>query len=469
MLIENNLFLFKNIFVMKKIFIINLILIIFLTGCIDRKKDKIEDYEAKSYIHSMLSSIYYWSDEIPVGVSMLDHNLYDYFDNSLYSGDRWSWMCDIEQWNNSETGIYTSYGASLSQPVEYFNDYSIKIRFVHPNTPFDKAGITRGWTLTHINDTPVMTLVEKDKFSEEYAKSPNKFTFIDLNGNTKTFTMSSEVVTTKSYLRKVIFTSDDYPGLSSAVGYFNYLSFNANMLDDITSAFEEFHSAGIKDLILDLRYNGGGNEKATSLLANYIAPLSADGEILAKRKHNSNFSKYDEEGILKISRKTSALSLDHLIIIAGEGSASASEVIINGMKPFFGKGSIIQVGDTTYGKPNGMYVFPFPEGPDNDYYGSAEYIFLPICFFSSNKLGEQISVNGIIPDQYRPDDLYHDWGVNEDLIGSSLYYLVNGTFPKLPAKKQYTKSFEAGSVKIKTEEDSPYYGRDVVIPDFRLK
>lgn len=451
---------------MKKYYLVLIVVILSVCSCTKNKKNGIEDYEAKSYVHAVLGSIYYWYDKIPDGVSMKDNDIFDYFDASLYSQDRWSWMCNIEDWNSSETGIYTSYGASLSQPVEYFGDYDIKVRLVHPGSPFDKVGITRGWTLTHINGTPVMELVKAEKFSSEYSKSPNQFTFKDLKGVSHSFTLESAVISTKSYICKNIFTSADYPGLSSSVGYFNYLSFNSNMLDDITSTFEEFYSAGIKDLILDLRYNGGGNEKATSLLANYIAPASAEGEILSKRIHNTNYSKYDTNGQILISRKTSSLSLGRLFIISGSGSASASELIINGMKPLFGAANIIQVGDTTYGKPNGMYVFPYPEGTDDDYYGSAEYIFLPICFFSANKNGEQISVEGIIPDNYRPDDLYHDWGVGEDLTGACLYYIVNGSFPTLPAKKQ-TMSSMAGSVKIKTEEDSPYYGKDFVTRDFK--
>ena len=96
------------------------------------------------------------------------------------------------------------------------------------------------------------------------------------------------------------------------------------------------------------------------------------------------------------------------------------------------------VGDTTYGKPNGMYVLMYP-GTDADYdkydagdYSTLKLVFLPIAFFNRNGKNEPIPYDGFVPDNYRPDDLMHDFGVEEDNIKACLESIVNGAFPDLP-------------------------------------
>ena len=97
--------------------------------------------------------------------------------------------------------------------------------------------------------------------------------------------------------------------------------------------------------------------------------------------------------------------------------------------------NIQHVGDTTYGKPNGMYIFPYPA--DNDKYSKGDYsglkyVFYPICFYNLNRNYEKIPDKGIIPDNYRPDDLYHDFDAKEDNIAACLHHIVHGTYPQLP-------------------------------------
>ena len=182
-------------------------------------------------------------------------------------------------------------------------------------------------------------------------------------------------------------------------------------LGEMGEAMAYFKKSGIKDLILDLRYNGGGDGEASQKLADYLAPASANGDVYAVRSHNALLTKEGWNSESKIARNDTSLNLDHLYIITTSGTASASEVILNGLKPLM---NVTQVGDTTYGKPNGMYVFFYPgtseerKEIDSGNYSNLEYCFLPICFYTDNKLGEGHYENGIVPDNYRPDDLCHE-------------------------------------------------------------
>ena len=118
--------------------------------------------------------------------------------------------------------------------------------------------------------------------------------------------------------------------------------------------------------------------------------------------------------------------------------------------------TVVLVGKTTYGKPNGMYVLPYPA----ENFTSPDYVFLPICFFSVNSVGEGHYVEGIVPDQSRPDDLYHDFGVTEDWVKSCLTYISTGSFPALPAKPAAALLNDFRG-KVAVDEDSPNYGKYV--------
>ncbi|MFA7034353.1 MAG: S41 family peptidase [Bacteroidales bacterium] len=435
--------------------------------------DSDPDYSAKIYLRKEYMDVYYyWYKDVKSRNASLDatqYDIYDFFDAMLYSKDRWSWMENKDSYISSETGVVSgTYGASLSQPVEYYNDYSVKVRYVFPGSPFADQGVTRGWTLTHINGVEVMTLIRNKTYSSEYAKSPQTFTFLDLNGLPKTFTATAATsLSTRSFLEAKVFYPVDFNGLTEPVGYFNYRTFRGTMLDDIRESMAIFKAAGVKKLILDLRYNGGGDSNASQLLVNFLAPASADGEVYVTRMHNDILASNNQT--YTISRDGNALDLDALYFIMGHGSASASEMVYNGLKPLM---TTKCVGDTTYGKPNGMYVLMYP-GSNTDYsnynkgdYSALKYVFLPICFYNKNKLGESIPDDGFIPDNYRADDMYHDFGVTEDNIKACLTHIATGSFPTLPSKvatSSSSTSRRSGSkINLAEEEVSEHYGSDLV-------
>ena len=427
------------------------------------------DYFAKVFLRREYMDVYYyWYKDVKSTNAKLDplkYDIYEFFDEMLYVKDRWSWMTDKESYLKSEEGTVTgTYGASISQPIKYYGDYDVKVRLVYTNSPFAKEGVTRGWTLTAIGGTATMELIRAGKFNSEYNKSPQQFTFTDTEGNSHTFTTTAATtLSTRSVLVTKVFTSEDFEGLTSPVGYMHYLKFNANMLSDIDNAMQSFREAGVKHLILDLRYNGGGDGRASQHLVDYVAPKSAIGETYVIRKHNDLLASQDQYS--KVQGIAGSLELDALYFITGKGSASASEMVLNGLEPLM---NVKHVGDTTYGKPNGMYVLMYP-GENADYtrynkgdYSKLKWVFLPICFYNQNKDFRDIPDEGIAPANYRPDDLYHDFDTSEDNIKACLTHIVSGTYPPLPDKptKAMTKTSGLRPVKIALtqEEKDPKYG-----------
>lgn len=430
------------------------------TSCKKKEKEDLPDIvmtqqqKAMKYIQGMMKELYYWNETAPYPDYMSYDDIYKFFDASLVKQDRWSWMTDGETYMAEETGVYTSYGASLGQAIEYYKDYTVYIRYVYKDSPFDKAGITRGWAIKKINGVAVETLIANNTFNTEFNKDGNTFTFKDTNGKEREIKISQSTIQATSVLLSKVFDKADYSWLDQPVGYINYLTFNQNMLDEVKAAVAKVKQSGAKHLILDLRYNGGGSLKASALLASLIANKGCDGKVLVKTKHNSKYSSWDNEkgATANIERTPESLDLDDLYVISGKGTASASEIIINGLKPLM---NVIQVGQTTYGKPNGMYVLQYPEKVK-----MPEYVFLPICFYSVNSLGQGDYDNGLLPDNYRADLPNTDWN-NDEIIVACLKKIANGSFPELPTVSATAADVRAAAANtvIQTEEMKKGYGR----------
>ena len=463
----------------------------------DEEAEKIAadpDYKAKSFLRKEYMDVYYyWQAEVKsrnAAYKPYDYEIYDFFDALLDNRDHWSWMCDKEYYVSSETGVYNgTWGVSLAQPVE-FGDYGIRIRYMYPGSPFEQFGVTRGAWLRRINGYDISSIDSQEDlnyFNNNYGKTPQTFTFRLVDGRDTTFTVAKAAsLATRPGLITHVFQPGDVPGLSEPVGYFHYLSFLANFLDDIDNAMKTFHDAGVKKAIIDLRYNGGGDSRASQRLIDYLAPKSAEGKPYVIRHHNSYMqslsNSYSDEkntySIISSLRPDDAdsravwdkvypnrLDLDAIYFITGEGSASASEMVMNGLRPYFGD-KLQMVGDTTYGKPNGMYVFIYPGGDDDydrfyaDDFSKLKWVFLPICFYNMNSELEAIPDHGFAPNNRRPDDVYHDFGASEDLINACLTRIATGSYPAL--KNVSTKAAGRRGVRIRLEEDEPGYGRDVV-------
>lgn len=449
-----------------------------------------KDYDAKvSLIEvygeggSGFTPYYYWYTAVAdrnANLKPYDYgNIYSWFDALLYTPtDRWSWMEDKDSYVAAETGTSSgpsgTWGVSLIQPVDEFKDYRLFVLRIIPGSPFERFGVTRGAQLMGIGDLEIPEGFKKqaqvDLFNKYYGQSPMNFTFRLENGQDTSFTAEMATTLKTNYILKTdIFTGEDFPGLTEPVGYFHYLSFNANFLDDMKSEMAKFKEAGVRKMIVDLRYNGGGDSRASDLLMSYLAPADAAGKPYVTRKHNSIVAQYQDQ--TNTIPEGNSLGLDEVFFIMHYGSASASEMTYNGLRPYL-KDKVHHVGGQSYGKPNGMYVFFYP--PDDDTYdrvnagdySTLKYVFYPICFFNFNSDGEGIpstaeAGSGFVPDYAVSDDIYHDFGPQEADIRACLNYIVNGTFESADGEPAQTKaSVGGGGIKaiFSEAETNPHYG-----------
>lgn len=428
-----------------------------LSGCKKESKKGGEDSTSAilQFEKNMMEQYYYWASTMRVPSTTNGYDPESYFDAMLVEKDVWSWMCEGEEFAEMETGISTSYGLHLGQPIEYYDDYSIYVQYVSKDSPVGKAGIKRGYQLIKINNIDVNQLLKDDKFYYELEKFSNTFTFKDLTGTEKDYNLTQSQYKEKSVVATAVYNNENFPLLPNGkkVGYINYITFNDNLKEDIITTLSSFKEQNINELILDLRYNNGGDLDLCQEIASLLAPQSADGKTFIQITHNNKISSKDFK--FNFQRKSSSLDLDRLIVITGKYTASASESIINGLSTHM---DVITIGETTYGKPNGMYVFVYPQNAN--VLEEVKWAFLPICFYCMNSEGNADFEDGISPIYHRFDDLYHDFGTDEDLIKSALNYIATGNVGVLPEKRDKTSNIGLTTTNkvIKTRKDTFNYG-----------
>lgn len=192
-----------------------------------------------------------------------------------------------------------------------------------------------------------------------------------------------------------------------------FLGDTTQIYNNFSRIFNGYASNGINDLIVDLRYNGGGYVNVQQKMANYLAPAAANGQVMMQYRFNDKYTR--ENQTINFS-KTGSLNLPRIVFIVSNNTASASELIINNLKPFM---EVVLVGPSrTYGKPVGY--FPIPLGD--------QYIF-PVSFRTVNNKGEGSYFGGFQLNNQVADGLDKDWGdPAESTLASALKYLTTGAF-----------------------------------------
>jgi C-terminal processing protease CtpA/Prc len=397
-------------------------LLLLATAC---RKSKDEDnskrYDARDAVYDVARAWYLWYDKLPT----IDPN--DYSDpatvmNALrYEAyDKWSYAVTQEEYEQYyEQGVYYGHGYSMS----WDSDNQLRITKVYPGSPTDRAGITRGWTILAINGYSSATLATMtdwgEVMGENQAGVTNNFKLKDLKGETQTIALGKEQISIASVMKDTVLTAGN-----SKVGYMVYDAFIEKSFPEIDRVVANFLGQGVSDLVLDMRYNGGGQINVAKYLCSAIAGQAIHNEIFVSYTHNDkqNSENWDEKFD---TTATYQLNLNRVFVITTDQTASASELVINSLDPFI---DVILVGGDTHGKPVGMYGFMY-DG----------WVIVPICFKTVNSQGTGEYFDGLPADGYVNDDLGHDFGDPEEAcLKAALYYIENGGFPS--TKKAYSPS-----------------------------
>ena len=331
--------------------------------------------------------------------------------------DKWSFAMKKTEWNQYSGGMSsvsssTSAAGDFGITVFFRAEGDLRVRLTEPNSPGGILGIKRGWRITKINGSTNITTSNSQYIIDNIYKAVSAdVTFTKPDGTSVDLNLQAA-----HYADKPVYLDTVYNSANGNIGYLVYNSFLGNI--DQTGAeyarvFNKFASAGITNLIVDLRYNGGGYVNLQEQLANYLITSQAQGSIMMKQIYNSNHS---NENSTVLFNKSGSLQLTKIYFIVSRGTASASELLINNLKPYM---DVRLIGNSnTHGKPVGF--FPIEDG---------EWYVFPVSFKTVNKNGEGNYYAGFTPNAIVADGLDKDWGdINENSLASALRNISSGSF-----------------------------------------
>lgn len=415
-------------------FVFLLSLIIFSWAC-RNKEDTLPAVDPSSntavnrWIQENMDVLYLWLDNMGTPISE-NSEPEDYFEALLYRPtDRFSVIYpDYQKLINSLSGITLEAGYEFILFREsQENDLVIaEITYVKKNSPASQVGLKRGDIIRAINGTQ-MTVDNYREVVGAIASSHN-INYLRFNESSGLHEDQGELTLVPVQLAEnpnfldTIYTIDN-----QKIGYVVYHFFapgpgnNSTAYDDEMDAiFAHFKTEGINHLIIDFRYNGGGYVSSAINLASLIAPEVSTTDVFSKNKYNSFLMQYDE---LKNVQKTflakpenlgNTLSGNRVYILTSARTASASELIINGLKPYM---DVFLIGDVTVGKNVGSIPVEDEQNPQNT------YGILPIVTQSFNSLDQSDYSDGFQPNilaQEVSERLRPLGDVNEQLLRTAI-------------------------------------------------
>lgn len=234
---------------------------------------------------------------------------------------------------------------------------------------------------------------------------------------------------------------------NTPVGYLNLRSFISTANDALADATKTFRDAGVTDLVIDLRYNGGGLVSVADTMLDLLGGLAATGQDSWRITHNDMHS--DEDfGAVFAALETSMQPLRIAFITTG-GTASASELVINSLAPHI---EVVIIGEDTLGKAVGQYAFDQSQVPE---WASCDTRLRLIAFEIVNGEGNGGYYNGLVSSggfTFCPakDDLTRNFGdPEESSLNAALGWLNNGfcsantaTTNKVPRLRRLDDNFE---------------------------
>ncbi|MBC7399560.1 MAG: hypothetical protein H7289_06420 [Mucilaginibacter sp.] len=341
----------------------------------------------------------------------------------------------------------------------FYNDVNdLRIKYVYPGSPADLAGVKRGYKILTINGNSSLSYDNGGANTQFVVKAYTSTGSIVMklqkpDQSTVDVTLNAASYTTNPVLTyKTINT-----GNGKIVGYlvFNSFTSDANADPKLDAAFNYFQTQGITELVVDLRYNGGGFTSTAEYLSNLIVPATKSGstmysyyfnDILVNNKETLlanqvrrdpktnglyNYGQFDYTvagNTVKFAKKGS-LNLSRVFFIVAGGTASASELTINNLRPHL---DVQLIGGTTYGKPVGFF--------DIDINKYQMYI---AEFETKNSLGQGGYYTGMTPGSATYpgikdfDDVTKDFGdTTEVLLHHAISYVKKGVFSAPAARIQ---------------------------------
>ncbi|WP_298777573.1 S41 family peptidase [uncultured Polaribacter sp.] len=446
---------------MKKIFKLSFLSLLFFIASCEKKSSLtiITDTndDINYFIWKGMNAYYLWQNDVP---ALSDNrfanfdDLYTYFrgfgspesvfNSVLYQQgtiDRFSWIVDdYEELENSFQGINLSNGIEFGLVQNYDGSQNIfgYVRYVLPNSPADIGGVARGMIFNSIDGNQLTITNYRDLlFSDNTSYTVG---FADFNDGNPV-TNSNSVILNKTELQEdPIAITKVFEEGDKKIGYLLYNQFASSFDNQLNDAFSVFKSSGVNELIVDLRYNGGGSVQTATYLGSMITG-QFNNQVYSKESWNDKVkAAFDADQFLNNftdnidNTPINSLGLESVYFIVSGSSASASELVINSLNAYI---DVKLVGTTTVGKQVGSITLYDSDNLRKDNANlnlDHKYAIQPLVLEIVNKNDEN-EINGFTPgENITGINLKEDYGNlgilgerSDPLLDRTIIYITTGS------------------------------------------
>lgn len=432
-----------------------------LIGCKDNfTEEQQANVDINEWIYENMSMLYYWNEELPNQRKAYDYPA-DYFRSLMNEEDRFSNIFD-----NYQEVVAMLNGISISEIGFDFQLYRESedndnllafVLYVKPGTHAAQQGIQRGDMFRKINGTQ-LTMENYEELFNSFVDETIEVRVTFATYSYGEFIDLSTVRINKmfQYVENPVYLDTVYQVGRNKLGYLMYNSFVNDPGDEsmrydleLNDVIGRFKQENINYLIVDLRYNRGGLVTSAIHLASMLVPQLTDDKVFSYTQFNKIYtdyfnsdeykSKYNDDPTVSyyVDRITTNSSqtpevlinnvgdqLQGIYFLTGSRTASASELVINALKPYI---NCILVGETTVGKNVGSTLVYDEENENND------WAFMPIIMKSFNSEHQSDYSNGFTPNIKRDDDYFHLLGDTDEAMLASAIAHINGQ-SQVPAR-----------------------------------
>ncbi|RZU38333.1 C-terminal processing protease CtpA/Prc [Fluviicoccus keumensis] len=379
----------------------------------------------KAWAHAHLDDVYLWYKDI-IDVPPTNYKrVEDYFSALLVKPrDRFSFVTGKAAFDAfHETGASVDYGVLWSYDPSLGN--ALRAEFIEPGSPADAGGVHRGDILVGVNGVSIGYIPNRELVRSLNPLPRERVELIlnDRSGlNFRYVTLYASEFIHQPVPRVSVLNRPD----GSRVGYVLFNDHIRTATDGLAKAIAQLKAAGVSDVVLDLRYNGGGYLSVASQLAYMLSGPNTSGQVFGRLSYNDKhtaensvvpFIPYDNQGV-----DLPRLNLNRVYVLTDSRTCSASESVINGLRPFM---NVVLVGASTCGKPYGFR--------QTDYCDKA---YFAVRLKMANQSGDSVPETGFTMDCPVRDDLQTPLGdEHEPLLSAALTMQANGSCPNAAAAR----------------------------------
>lgn len=363
------------------------------------------------FLYLGMRDIYYWNTKVPENLVVSSFPTPDSLlrFTMVRPDDRFSGIIQ------DGVGYYNRLTMGTSSPIFGFSSAYVapgEVRLVRVvgGSSADRAGLKRGMRLISVDGAAIPNNVSAWNTLIGNLGMTTTLVAEDASGERKTYSLMRGV-----FNEIVVPVVRTYTIAGRKVGYLLLTSFTQSAVGELETAFATLKNEGVRELVLDLRYNGGGSVATAGALCSHIAS-QLSGTPYVRLMYNSRYTPNNQQ--FAMTSPSNGLSLMRLFVITTEQTASASELTINALRPYI---DVKTVGSRSFGKPVGSNIV---------IHQKSGYMLLPISFAYTNALGQADFINGFAPDIPAADDITRDFGdPQETSLRAALFFIENGRAP----------------------------------------